>query len=145
MADMAMHSGRPASGAYWIGAVAVLAFELVGCGGYLATVLANPVAAPPDQQMLMAAMPKWQIPVYAIAVWSGLAGAVLLLMRRRWAVPVLLVSLLCAIGTFLPFVTVPAVKALATPANGYAAATVIVLCLLTFLFARSAAAKGILR
>jgi 3-methyl-2-oxobutanoate hydroxymethyltransferase len=44
---------------------------------------------PADRQAVMAAMPAWQIPVYAVAVWSGLLGAIGLLMRRRWAVPVL--------------------------------------------------------
>jgi hypothetical protein len=41
-------------------------------------------------------MASWQWGVFAIAVWAGLIGAVLLLLRNRWATPLLLVSLLAA-------------------------------------------------
>jgi uncharacterized membrane protein len=93
----------------------------------------------------MAAMPAWQIPVYAVAVWSGLLGAIGLLMRRRWAVPVLLVSLLGAVGTFLPFASVPAVRELATEGDAVAAIIVIALCWTSFWFARHSQQRGWLK
>lgn len=130
---------------FWLGAVGVLLFMAVGVAGYLATVMTPIGSMPAEQQTLMAAMPDWQTGVYAVAVWSGLVGAVLLLMRRRWAVPVLLVSLLGAIGTFLPFAVVPAVRELATWGDAIAAAIVIGLCLASFWFARHSQQKGWLR
>ena len=130
---------------FWLGAIGVLLFMAVGVAGYLATVMTPITQMPADRQALMAAMPGWQIPVYAIAVWSGLAGAVLLLMRRRWAVPVLLVSLLDAIGTFLPFAIVPAVRELATEGDVIAAVIVIGLCWTSFWFARHSQQRGWLR
>jgi hypothetical protein len=39
------------------------------------------------------AMPTWMHAVWAIGVWGGLAGVVLLLLRRAWALPVLIISL----------------------------------------------------
>jgi hypothetical protein len=130
---------------FWYGALAVLLFMLVGVGGYLATVMTPIEQMPADHQAVMAAMPGWQIPVYAVAVWSGLVGAVLLLMRRRLAVPVLLVSLLAAVGTFLPYAVVPAVRELATEGDAVAAIIVIALCWTSFWFARHSQQKGWLK
>lgn len=130
---------------FWFGAVGVLLFMVVGVAGYLATVMTPLEQMPADRQPLMTAMPSWQIPVYAIAVWSGLVGAVLLLMRRRLAVPVLLVSLLGAIGTFLPFAIVPAVRDLATEGDVVAAVVVVGLCWTSFWFARHSQQRGWLR
>jgi xanthosine utilization system XapX-like protein len=93
----------------------------------------------------MAAMPAWQMWVYAIAVWSGLLGAVGLLLRRRWAVPVLLVSLVGAAGTFLPFAIVPKVRELATEGDAIAAIIVNALCWTSFWFARHSKQRGWLK
>lgn len=40
------------------------------------------------------AMPAWTHAAWAIGVWGGLLGAVLLLLRRKWATPVFFVSFL---------------------------------------------------
>ena len=144
MSDTA-YGSQPAGKSFWIGAIAILLFMLVGVAGYLATVMTPAEQMAPEQQAVMAAMPSWQVPVYAVAVWSGLLGAVLLLMRRKLSVPVLLVSTLCAIGTFLPFAIVPAVKELATQGDAIAAVIVIGLCLASYWFARRSQQKGWLR
>jgi hypothetical protein len=136
---------RPFAKWYWLGAAGVLLFMLVGVGGYLATVMTPVEQYPADRQAVMAAMPAWQIPVYAVAVWSGLLGAIGLLMRRRWAVPVLLVSLIAAVGTFLPFASVPAVRELATEGDAVAAIIVIALCWTSFWFARHSQQRGWLK
>lgn len=39
-------------------------------------------------------MPAWTHAAWAIGVWGGLLGAVLLLLRRKWALPVFVVSFL---------------------------------------------------
>jgi hypothetical protein len=39
------------------------------------------------------AMPAWMTAVWAVGVWGGLLGAILLLARRRLALPVFLISL----------------------------------------------------
>jgi hypothetical protein len=40
------------------------------------------------------AMPAWTHAAWAIGVWGGLLGALLLLLRRKWATPVFVVSFL---------------------------------------------------
>lgn len=130
---------------FWLGAIGVLLFMLVGVAGYLVTVMTPLDQVPADQRPVMEAMPDWQTAVYAIAVWSGLLGAILLLMRRRWSVPVLLVSLIGAVGTFLPFAIVPAVRELATEGDAVAAIIVIALCWTSFWFARHSGQRGWLK
>ncbi|WP_300973776.1 hypothetical protein [Sphingomonas sp. LHG3406-1] len=144
MAD-ARFAPQPFKKWYWAGAIGVLLFMLIGVAGYLATVMTPIEQFPADRQALMAAMPAWQTSVYAIAVWSGLVGAVGLLLRRRWSVPVLLVSLIGAIGTFLPFAITPAVRELGTEGDVVAAVVVIALCWTSFWFARHSQQRGWLR
>ena len=139
------YAPQPLKGWFWAGAIAVLVFMGIGVAGYLMTVTVDPATLPADQQAMLAAQPTWMIACYAIAVWSGLAGAVLLLLRRKLAVPVLLVSLIGAIGTFLPYLVVPSVRELASEGDGAAAIIVIALCWTSFWFARHSQRRGWLR
>lgn len=47
-----------------------------------------------DQTAFMESTPMWSHIVFGIATLSGLAGAIGLLMRKKWCVPVLLISLI---------------------------------------------------
>lgn len=49
----------------------------------------------------METAPLWTHAAWALGVWGGVLGAILLLIRNRWAVPVLALSLL---GAFLGLV-----------------------------------------
>ncbi len=139
------YAPQPIKGWYWIGAIAVLVFMSLGVAGYLVSVTAPGGALPADQRALMAARPVWMIWAYAIAVWSGMAGAVAMLVRRRWAVPLLLISLIGAIFTFLPYAIVPEVRELATEGDGAAGIIVIALCWTSFWFARHSVQRGWLK
>jgi hypothetical protein len=141
----AHYAPQPLRSWFWIAAGAVLLFMVVGVAGYLATVMTPLNRMPADQQAKMAVMPVWQTAVYAIAVWSGLLGALALLLRRRWSVPVLLISLVCAIGTFLPFALLPQVRELATGGDAVAAVIVISLCAASYWLAVQSRQKGWLR
>ena len=46
-----------------------------------------------EQQALYAARPAWAVAATAIAVWGGAAGCLGLILRKRWAVPLLVASL----------------------------------------------------
>ena len=45
--------------------------------------------------------PVWVVACWALAVWGAVAGSILLLMRRRWAVAVFSVSLGAMVITYL--------------------------------------------
>lgn len=141
----ARYSPQPLARWFWVAAVLSVLFMAVGCWGYIASVTTDPSALPLDQRNLMTARPTWMIAAYAIAVWVGLSGAVLLLMRRKLAEPLLLVSLVGAIFTFLPYAVVPAVRDLITT-NDIAAAVIVLLITGTiYSFARHSRRRGWLR
>lgn len=104
---------RPVPGWFWAVAVLALLFEAFGCYAYLTDVSrsAEEVARlPVDQRSLMEATPWWIYFAYAVAVWGGLAGTILLLMRRRHAQVLLLVSLIAVIVQFGGVLLVPELR-----------------------------------
>jgi hypothetical protein len=136
---------RPLERWYWIAAIASVLFMLVGCGGYLVQVMTDPASLPLDQKAMVEAQPKWSLAAYAIAVWIGLIGTVMLLLRRKVAEPLLLVSVLAVVFTFLPYAVTPAMRDLAST-NDIAVAIVIILITWTiFWFARHSRQRGWLR
>ncbi len=83
----------------WFRIIAVIAviWNLLGVAAYLSDVTMSPEAIaklPPAQQAMLAARPAWFVAAYASAVWFGTAGAVGLVLRKRWARWALLASLL---------------------------------------------------
>lgn len=86
----------------WFRPVAIVAllWNLLGCAAYLADVMMTPEALArltSAQQALYEARPSWAVAATAIAVWFGTAGCVGLLLRKRWATPLLITSLVALI------------------------------------------------
>lgn len=88
---------------YWVASALALFWSLAGCAMYLKQVgmSAEDLAMlPAVQREIWLATPGWVIAAYAVAVWGALGGALGLLLRRRWARLLLLISL---IGVVLQF------------------------------------------
>ena len=88
---------RPLAGWYWPAAIASLLFMILSCAAYLMQVTADPAQMPPDQRAAYEALPVWVTAAFAVAVWAGAAGALLLVLRRKLAEPLLLVSLVAVL------------------------------------------------
>ena len=84
---------RPVAAWYLPAAVASMLFMAFGCVIYLMHVLADPLSLPLDQRAAYQAEPMWVIAANAVSVWIGLAGTVLLVLRKKFAEPLLIVSL----------------------------------------------------
>ena len=82
----------------------------LGAVTYISHVATDPASLPLDQRQLFMAEPWWMTGGYGLAVWPGLAGAVLLFLRRKLAEPLLLLSLLGTIIWFAGFLLVPALR-----------------------------------
>ena len=95
---------------FWIGAGLALLWEALGCFMYWTQVTTDPATLPLDQRAMWDAAPGWMIAAYAVAVWVGLLGAVLLLMRRRFAEPLLLLSLVAVVVQFSALLLVPELR-----------------------------------
>ena len=88
---------------FWIVSVLALLWAGAGCAAYLLQVGMSPAdmaKLPAAQRAIWAMMPEWVMAAYALAVWLGLAGAVALLLRRRIARSLYIVSLAAVIVQF---------------------------------------------
>jgi hypothetical protein len=84
----------------WIVGILALLWSAFGCFDYLMTVTANQTylgKMPADQIAYMNALPGWLTAMWAIGVWGGLLGSLLLLMRSRYAVWAYALSLIGAV------------------------------------------------
>lgn len=82
---------------FWIVSVIALLWNLIGVAAYLGQAYMTDedlAALPETQKALYAVQPAWVTGAFAIAVWGGLLGCIALLLRRGWAHPVFLISLL---------------------------------------------------
>lgn len=133
---------RPVPGWFKFAAGASILFMLIGCAGYVMDVTADPASLELDQRALMDARPIWQVAAYALAVWVGFAGAILLFLRRKLAEPLLLVSLIACVLTFLPYFVVPAVRDLVTTNDIAFGLAIIAITWTIFWFARNSKRRG---
>ncbi|MBA8889097.1 hypothetical protein FHW12_003340 [Dokdonella fugitiva] len=83
----------------WFKFVAVLAllWNLLGCIAFFSDLNLSPedlAKLPEAQQALYAARPGWAVAATAMAVFGGALGSMGLLLRKKWALPVFVLSLL---------------------------------------------------
>lgn len=83
----------------WFKVVAVLAllWNLLGCFAYFSDLRLSPedlAKLPEAQQALYAARPGWAVAATAAAVFGGALGSIGLLLRKKWAFPVFVLSLI---------------------------------------------------
>ena len=139
------YAPQPIARWYMIGAVASLLFMLIGCAGFVVELTSNPASLPLDQRTLVMARPAWSVAAYGVAVWIGLAGTVLLLLRRKLAEPLLLVSLAAAVVTFLPYAIVPGVRDNITTNDIAFAIAIVAITWTIYWFARHSRQRGWLK
>ncbi len=88
-------NGKPSTN-YWIIGGAALVWNLIGLVFYIAEVTRAPealAALTEAQQEFFLSTPTWATAAFAIAVNAGVVGSLFLLLRKTWAVPTLVISL----------------------------------------------------
>ncbi|MFV8816780.1 hypothetical protein [Haliea sp. E17] len=86
----------------WLVGVLALLWNAVGAIDYVMTQTRNEQymsAFSEEQLAFFYGLPAWVVACWATAVWGGVVGSLLLLARRRLAVPVFLLSLLTMVAT----------------------------------------------
>ena len=90
-------SNKPNTG-FWIIAVIALIWNLIGVFMYLAQMVLMTdelkAALPTEQLELINSSPSWLNIVFAIGVFSGVLACLMLLVRKKLAVPLFAISLL---------------------------------------------------
>jgi hypothetical protein len=89
---------------FWVIGAAGLIFNLLGCMNYVSQMNAENVASMPDTyRAIVESRPAWGTGAFAIAVFGGSLGCLLLLLRKSIAVYVLIVALVGAVIAQVPF------------------------------------------
>ena len=136
---------RPVASWFIVAAVGSLLFMGLGCISYLMHVLADPTSLPLDQRAAFEAEPAWVTAAYAVAVWVGLAGSILLVMRRRAAEWLLLISLLAVLVWLAGLLLVAPLRDGMSANDLIVALVVTALTWTVFWFARHSRQRGWLR
>lgn len=136
--------GKPST-SFWIIGAAALVWNLIGLVLYYSHVTMTPEALAgftQAQQNFFNATPMWATGAYAIAVNGGVLGSLFLLLRKAWATPMFILSLLGIIAQDVhAFVLSNGVEVWGT--EGLALpAIVIVIGVALLLYSRSAKGKG---
>jgi hypothetical protein len=133
----------------WVVAVLALLWNSGGAFDYVMTQTRNASymsSFTPEQLAYFYGFPKWAIATWALSVWGGVLGSLLLLLRRRLAVLVFAASLAAMLPTFFHNFVLTDGLAVMGGLGGLLFAAVIVIAGVTlWLYARSLAAKDILR
>jgi len=133
----------------WIVGILALLWNGYACYEYLMTNLRNPAfmaRIPADQLAFMDSLPSWLTAFWALGVWGGLAGAILLLIRNRyaaWAFALSLAGAVIGLGYQMFVAKMPA--SMTAGAMAYMPWVVILVCVALLWYARSEAKKGVLR
>ena len=93
----------PAAGAkvpiwYWAAAIGALLFECAGAYLFTDSLSLDPAMLPLDQRALYDATPQWMTIIWAVAIGTGLVGALGLILRRRFSALFLLASTVAVAG-----------------------------------------------
>jgi len=88
---------------FWVVGIVGLIFNIMGCLNYISQMNAEMVASMPDTvRAIIESRPTWGTVAFAIAVFGGALGAILLLFRKSSAYYVFIASLVGAVVAQIP-------------------------------------------
>ena len=133
----------------WIIGVVALLWNAVGAYDYLMTQTRNEAYMSqftPEQLDYFYGFPAWVVATWAIAVWGGVLGSILLLLRRRLAVPVFAVSLAAmVITTIYNYALSGGHQVMGGPGPLLFSIAIFLVSVGLLFYARAMAARGVLR
>ncbi len=131
----------------WVIGVVALLWNGMGAMDYVMTMTKNEAymsSFTPEQLDFFYGFRSWVVAAWAIAVWGGVLGAVLLLFRKGLAVWVFLVSLIAmAITAIHNFLLSNGAEVMGTTGLFFTIVIFVVACAL-YLYARAMQRKGVL-
>ncbi len=142
-----MTTTKPNTG-FWIIAVLALLWNLMGVFRYLSSTLwadAMKEAMSAEQVALFEALPSWYSYVFAVAVFAGVIGSLLLLIRKKLAVPVLGISLLAVLVMMGYWLFATDVMEVVGMSSVVMPLVVIIIAIFLYFYSKGAAQKGWLR
>jgi hypothetical protein len=138
-------SPQPLAGWYTIGAIASLLITIAACAMYGFHVATNPQSLPVDQRTVFEAEPLWVTSAFGLGALAGLAGSAMLVLRRRLAQPLTLISLVAMLAWLAGLLLAPGLRDLVTTNDIALGVIVAAISWTIFWFARHSNQRGWLR
>lgn len=133
----------------WVVGIIALLWSSMGAYDYLMTQTENSEymsSFTPEQLTFFYGLPAWIVSAWAIGVWGGVAGAILLLLKKQFAVWVFLASFVAAsITTFHNYVLSNGMDVSGDAFSLIFSAVIIIIALALYLYARAMQRSGILK
>ena len=141
------NTNKPGIG-FWIIGIIALLWNAMGVYNYLIQAYqteAYTSSVNEAQLALMESMPSWNTALFALAVFSGLLGTILMLMRKKSAVSLFIVSLITATVNQLYWLFgTDAIEVFSESMPYLMPVLVIVFCFFLVWYSRGQKAKGVL-
>jgi hypothetical protein len=132
----------------WVVGVVALLWNAMGAMDYIMTQTRNEAylsSFTPEQLAFFHGFPTWVVAAWAIAVWGGVLGTILLLLRRRHAVWAFLASLIAMVLTaFHNYVLSNGMEVVGDAFSLGFTAAIFIIALALFLYARAMQKQNIL-
>src|SRR5262245_1040045 len=148
MSEINETPARRRSWRLWVIGVVALLWNSIGAMDYVMTQTKNEAYMKnftPEQLDFFYGFPAWVVATWAIAVWGGVLGALLLLLRKRLAVWVFLVSLIAmVITTFHNYVLANGMKVMGDTFSLVFTAVIFLIALALLLYAIALQKRAIL-
>ena len=131
----------------WYTPVTIIAliWNLLGCMAYLSDVMMKPediAQLTTAQQTLYSQRTAWAVAATAVAVWFGAAGSLGLILRKRWAMPLLVASLIGLIVQDFGLFVMTDASTLAGPVAFVLQGLVLLIAIGLVMLARTALSRG---
>jgi len=148
MTDSNATTGKSAPFHLWIVGIVGTLWSAMGATDYVMTQTHNEAymgGFTPEQLDFFYGLPTWTVAAWAIAVWGGVLGALMLLLRTGHAVNVLLASFAAMVVTsFQNFVLSNGLEVMGGGFELAFSGLIFLVALGLYLYARAMAKKGIL-
>ena len=143
MSDLVLDDKPPTS--FWVFGGAALVWNLIGLVMYITNVMTPPetVAQMTEEaQQFYMSTPKWATAAFALAVNAGVLGSLFLLLRKSWAVPMFVLSLLSVIAQNVDAFVLRDAYGLGGINSLILPVPIFVVAVLLLIYSRSCKAKG---
>jgi hypothetical protein len=139
---------KPVPKHLWIVGIIALLWSAMGAFDYLMTQTRNDAYMSnftPEQLEFFYGLPAWTVAFWAIGVWGGLLGAILLLLRNKLAVWVFVASLTgVVVSMFQNYVLDDGMEVVGDPVSLGFTFVIIAIAVALLVYARAMTGRGVL-
>jgi len=133
---------------FWVVSVIALLWNLIGVMNYLNQAF-NQVALLESmdqaQREAFEGIPAWATAAFAIAVFSGTLACIGLLVRKKWAKPLFIISLIAALAQFIHWLFISNAVEAFGPSTYAMPAVIIIIGIYLIFFSKKGIEKGWLK